>query len=167
MAKTNPKRSSAQQRIAELERRLQHLENVGAVRKVLARYCQALDTGDLEALRGLLAANASLKVVPWGVQIQGRDAITEFYREFFAGEMKNGRHYCANICIEAEEATYRSFCYFHETVERGSQSLIGWGTYEDVLAPEAGKWKFQQRLITILTLTPIDKGWAGPGKIIP
>lgn len=166
MAKANPKRSSVRPRIAALERRLKHLENAEAVRSVLARYCQALDTGDLEALTGLLAANAKLKVVPWDVQLEGRDTIAEFYRQFFAGEMKNGRHYCANISIEAEEDNYRSFCYFHETVERNHQSLIGWGTYEDVFTQEAGEWRFQQRLISILALTPIDQGWAGLDKII-
>jgi ketosteroid isomerase-like protein len=166
MANGDQKGSSTEERMTALERRLKHLEDVAAIRHVLVRYCHAFDTYDLETLSGLFAADATLKVVPWGVEVAGRDAITEFYRPFLTPGAEEARHNCANISIEAAGDSYRSFCYFHETAARDGQSLIGWGTYEDVLTQEAGAWKFQHRLITILALTPIEKGWAGPDKVI-
>jgi len=154
-----------EQRLAQAEARLLELESVEAIRRLLARYCRALDARDLMNLSTLFARDAHLVVTPWNVDVRSRDAITEFYRQFFATPAQDDRHYAVNQIIEKYGDGYRSFCYFHATEVQGSQSIVGWGTYEDRLIQEDGQWKFAERRITIHVLTPIEKGWAGPDKI--
>lgn len=155
-----------EKRLAELESRLLHLENIEAVRRGIAGYCRALDANDLSAMSSLFAQKARLRIVPWHIEVIGHDAIVDFYQQFFAGPMKNYRHYTANTIIERDGQGYRAISYFHETTERGSESLIGWGTYEHVFVFEQGNWRIAEKLVTILALTPIEKGWAGPEKIV-
>ena len=44
--------------------------------------------------------------------------------------------------------------------------MIGWGTYSDVFCRESDIWKFKQREITVLALTPITRGWALKDKVM-
>jgi uncharacterized protein (TIGR02246 family) len=152
-------------RLQAVEERLQHLDNLGTVRRVMAEYCRAIDTGDIKTVEALFSRDAEVTVVPWGLECKGRDAIVEFYRQFFQSEMKNGRHNLANEIIERDGDGYRSFCYFHETVERDGDSLVGWGTYEHTFLHEDGAWKICKKRVTIMVLASIHKGWAGPEKI--
>lgn len=157
--------SSLEARLQTVEERLQHLDNLDTVRRVMAEYCRAIDTGDIKTVEALFSRDAELTVVPWGLECKGRDSIVGFYRQFFQSEMKNGRHYLANEIIDHDGEGYRSFCYFHETVEREGDSLVGWGTYEHAFIHEDGTWKMCKKRITIMVLASIHKGWAGPEKI--
>lgn len=159
--------SELERRLAKTEVRLRELENVDAVRNVLAEYCRAVDWQDLSALESLFTRDAQLAVKPWNVEVKGRDAVIEFFRQFFAAEeMTDDRHFCANQKIEKKGENYEAFCFFHAVAVWGTQSIIEWGTYTDTLAFEDGNWKFQKRHIDIHVLTSTEKGWAGPQKII-
>lgn len=154
------------ERLQRLEARIRRLEDLESIRCLLARYCKALDARDDKMMESLFCQEAQLSVIPWSLNISGRPAIMEFFRQYFGSDWKSPYHHYTNEQIEAEGDGYRSFCYFHETIERGTDSIVGWGTWEDVFALEDGQWKLKQRVVTILALTPIDKGWAGPDKIM-
>lgn len=160
-------KTSLADRVQELVKRLRHLENLESIRKILARYCLALDSEDINCLQSVFSRDAELQVVPWSIHHQGREAIVKFYKQFFESEMKDGRHYYSNEYIQAVGEGYESFCYFYETVERGEESLIGWGTYQDRFIMEEGAWKIRNRLITILALTAVQQGWARREATIP
>lgn len=159
--------ASMKDRLQEIESRIHHLENLQFIRNVLAQYCRALDARDIEMMSSLFCQDAKLSVIPWSLEFRGHTAVIEFFDQYFHSDWKNPRHYYANEYIEADGDGYRSFSYFHETIERGSDSIIGWGTWEDRFALEEGRWKFKEKVVTILALTPIDKGWAMTDKIMP
>jgi ketosteroid isomerase-like protein len=158
--------ASLEERLQQVETRLRHLETCESIRALLAQYCRALDARDSETMGSLFCQDATLSVMPWELDFSGHKAVMDFFRQYFQSDWKNPRHHYTNEYIEAEGNCYKSFCYFHETIERGSQSIVGWGTWEDRFALEDGKWKIKCRLVTVLALTPIDKGWARPDKIV-
>lgn len=153
-------------RLAVLERRLAELEDIEAVRKLLARYSKAVDARDAQALAPLFAREVRVVVTPWGVDVRGHAAVMEFFVAYFQSEWKAPRHHYANELIERAGAGYTAFSYFHETLSRGTQSVVGWGTWMDRLVFEDGRWTFAERLIEILALTPVERGWAGPDRIM-
>ncbi|MBI3951795.1 MAG: nuclear transport factor 2 family protein [Acidobacteria bacterium] len=157
---------SVEERLQEIEAKLRYLENLEVIRKRLGQYCRALDAKDVKLMEPLFSQDIELSVIPWGFEFRGRQPVLEFYARAFL-DSSSTRHNYTNEHIEADGEGYKSFCYFHSTVELTPHSLIGWGTYEDTLILEDGVWKFKKKVITVLVLTPIDKGWAGPDKILP
>lgn len=80
--------------------------------------------------------------------------------------MKDDRHFCSNQVIRKNGVGYKAFCYFHAVAAWGDQSIVEWGTYTDCLVREDGAWKFLERHVNIHVLSSVEKGWAGPDKII-
>lgn len=158
--------ASLEQRVNELEERLRELENIEAVRKLLAIYPKALDARDSNTLAQLFTRDARVVVVPWNLDMRGHKNVLDFFLAYFQSDWKEPRHHYTNEYVERAGSGYTAFSYFHETLARGDQSVIGWGTWEDKIAFEDGRWKFAERVITIMALTPVDKGWAGPDKIM-
>jgi len=153
-------------RLKRLERRLAELEDREAIRNVLSLYSKTVDARDAEGLAPLLSRDVRVQVTPWGVDVRGFDDVMEFFRAYFQTDWKEPRHNRANEVIECDGVGYRVFSYFHETLWRGDESVVGWGTWDDRFVFEDGRWKFRERVITIMALTPIAKGWAGPDRIM-
>jgi ketosteroid isomerase-like protein len=157
---------SLDDRLQQLESRLEHLENVEAIRALLSRYCKSLDERDAEVMTPLWSRDAVLIVRPWKLEFKGAKAVMDFYSEYFKGPWIEPRHNCANEHIERSGDGYKSFSYFHETLARDQLSVIGWGTWADQFVREDGVWKFARREINVMALAPISHGWAGPDKIM-
>ena len=157
---------SLEQKFARMELRLRVLEDRESIRQVLGQYCNAVDLRDAAALAPLFSRDARVTVVPWNVDVRGHDAVMAFFVDYFGSDWREPRHNRANECITADGDAYRVFSYFHETVARGEESIIGWGTWEDRFVCEDGAWKIAERVITILALTPITKSWAGTERIM-
>jgi SnoaL-like domain len=158
--------ASVEQRLEQLETRLAELENVEAIRRLLARYCKALDERNIHLMAPLWSREAVLIVRPWGYEFSSADAIVKFYSDYFQGPWIEPRHNCANEYIERDGEGYASFSYFHETLARDQDSVMGWGTWVDRFCCEDGVWKFSRREINVIALTPISKGWAMADKIM-
>lgn len=158
--------SASDNRFSLLEHRIEHLENLEAIRSLLARYCKALDERDAATMASFWTGDAVLLTHPWPLEFHGAAAISNFYTEYFKIPGRETRHTYSNELIERYTEGYRSFSYFNETMARGEQSVIGWGTYRDELRRESGVWKFQRREITVLALTPVTRGWAMKDKVM-
>jgi len=158
--------SSVEDRLQQLESRLEHLENLEAIRSLLARYCKSLDERDVAAITPLWSRDAVLIVRPWSLEFKGVKAVMDFYSEYFKGPWIEPRHNGANENIKRNGDSYESFSYFHETLARDQLSVMGWGTWADRFVREDDLWKFARREITVMALAPISRGWVGPGKIM-
>lgn len=158
--------ASLEERVQQLEYRLEHLENVEAIRALLARYCNALDERDVAAMTLLWSRDAVLIVRPWSLEFKGAKAVMDFYSEYFKGPWIEPRHNCANEYIEPCGDGYKSFSYFHETLARDQLSVMGWGTWADQFVRENNVWKFARRDINVMVLAPISRGWVGRHKIM-
>jgi len=157
--------ASIDERLQRIEAQIQQLNDVEAVRKNLAAYCRAVDAKDIKLLESLFSRDMELSVSPWSFEFRGRDAVIDFYAKAFL-DTDDSRHNCANELIETCEGGYTSSCYFHSTVAIGSESLVGWGNYDDSFVLEDGVLKFKKKVITVIVLVPLKNGWAGPDKIV-
>jgi hypothetical protein len=158
--------SSLEEQLRQLQERVDHLESLEAIRKVLAIYCKAVDERDCPPLTPLWAHDAALLVRPWSLEFRGARAIMEFYCEYSKGPWIEPRHNYTNEWIQREGDGYTSFCYFHETPARDQHSVIGWSTWVDRFVSEDSAWKFARREIDVMALAPISSGWAGAAKIM-
>jgi len=158
--------TSIEERLRRIEVQIQQLSDLEAVRRNLAAYCKAVDTKNIDLLGSLFSQDMDLSVSPWSFDFHGRDAIIDFYTKAFL-DTDGSRHNCVNEVIEAiEGGGYKSSCYFHSTIAIGSESLVGWGNYDDTFVLEDGVLKFKKKVITVMVLTPLKAGWAGPDKIM-
>lgn len=147
--------------LQELEKRVQTLEDIEAIRKLKARYCGYCDAGyDAEGLISLFTDDAVWDGGSFG-RFEGRKAIYDF----FAGVSKLlpfALHYVMNpqIDVEGERASGRWYLLEPCTFAQGSQAVWGAAYYEDRYLKVGGAWKFQEVKLTSSFWTPYEQGWA-------
>jgi hypothetical protein len=101
-------------------------------RRTVARYADAIDRKDLEAIAAIFAEDGQLRRV--GAVTVGRDAIAAFYGDFLptVGHM---RHFMTNTIAEPEDDLIRASSRFSylQVVDEGVR--FGWGDYADLIRP--------------------------------
>lgn len=145
--------------MASLEQRLAYLERVEAARTIGARYARACDAKSVPTLRSDVFTHDVVLYIPGG-EFSGIDAVGEFYQGAFDAEPGARRHFVVNQIIEpldGEELQVDSYFLF---VSADQASVIGWGTYRDVVAFDSGSPRIREKSITLDVQTTIDDGWA-------
>jgi SnoaL-like domain len=111
----------------ELARRVQELEDIEAIKKLKARYCLSVDTGDLDQLAELFVEHA---VWDGGVvgRYEGREAIRTFIRNL-PQTLAFALHYVMNPFIEVRETRRTGLWYLLEpcTMVKTNQAVCGTG----------------------------------------
>jgi uncharacterized protein (TIGR02246 family) len=124
-------------------------EDVLAIQQVIASYCQAIDSGDGDAVAELFTDDASL-----GVGLPDPFVGKEVIREMGGGvsTMVPGvRHVTTNVVIDGDgdTASARSYVQVFTTVGGPEQTrLVASGIYVDALRKDGGKWRFVSREMT-------------------
>ena len=130
-------------------------EDYEGVRRVLSRYCFALDRGDLSELSSLFHRQADFSVsFEHGQKHKGRDTIHSWYARFFQqrpNDYQHMRHKIYEPVITVSGNTATSSTYFDgESKDANGQVQIVAGRYDDSLVKEGGQWFFKERTITVL-----------------
>ncbi len=152
-------------RVAELERRLSSLEAMEGVRKTLSDYARALDERRPDLLASIFTEDCHLVTVPWGADSRGRDRMLRVFERYWA-RFSNPRRYYANEAIQVDGGAATAFSYWLVTQEDGERSIIGWGTYDWAFRLEGGVWRIGELIIRVLVMTPLERGWAGPERVM-
>ncbi len=155
-----------EQRVATLEKRLTRLEAMEDIRSVIVTYARALDEGRPELLEGIFTDDAMLHTTPWGKPTHGKGKVIEAFRNYME-RFKSPRRYFTNEVIEIDGESAEAFSYWIVTQQREGNSIIGWGTYRWNFIKEGGRWMISRFLIDILTMTTLERGWAGEEVIMP
>lgn len=141
--------------IAELQARVARLEDERAILDTLHRYGQAIDAHLDEVWAGLFTEDGTfLCIDDRGREIireQGRQALTQWAREFAVGETLAMKHCVIAPIVEIDGDTARIESYFSNLVENrdrtGPPHIRFMGRYSDEMAREAdGKWRFKRRV---------------------
>ena len=162
---TDGSRASLEARVAELERRLAVLEAGEGVRRTLSDYARALDERRPDLLAEIFTEDCHLVTVPWGADSQGKDRMLRVFERYWA-RFANPRRYYANESIAVDGDTAAAFSYWLVTQEDGDRSIIGWGTYDWAFRREGDRWRIRELVIRVLTMTPLERGWAHPERIM-
>ena len=144
-----------------LERRIQRLEDLEAIKQLKARYAAHCDAHyDADALAELFTADAV-----WDGGILGYNEGRETIRQFFRGSSQRisfALHYIVSPIIEIDGDTAHGTWYLLQTCTylNGNQAVWGAATYHDRYVRDQGVWKFQHVRITSHFWTPFEEGWA-------
>ena len=153
--------------MSDIERRLLRLERVEAAKVVAARYGRACDAKSVQALRDEVFATDVVLRLP-GAELSGIDAVADFFRGAFDAEPGTRRHFLANLIVEPlTDDAYQVDSYFM-FVSEDRASVIGWGSYRDVVSFESGVARIREKSIALDVHTTLDDGWAaGRGQEAP
>lgn len=142
----------------DLEARVRRLEEVESARGMFNIYAETLDVPDASAVATLFTDSGVLHTALG--TFTGRPAIEEFYRKAFAADPSVKRHFVVNPrVVEATPGIVRLKSYFLY-VGRGTRSIIGWGTYDDVVDVSGAQPRFREKTITVHLGTDLAAGWA-------
>jgi uncharacterized protein (TIGR02246 family) len=121
-----------------------------AALQVPARYAQAVDNDDLEALADCLVEDATLEVEVRGTEHrrvhQGRAAILDLFRASFAAHRVR-RHLVSSVVVQSlteKEARIRSYVTVLSADGEALQPTAS-GVYEDHAVADGGQWRIKVR----------------------
>jgi ketosteroid isomerase-like protein len=132
-----------------IQRRLQILEDIEAIRQLKARYCAGCDDDhDPDTLTGLFHDDAVWEATSNG-RYEGSAAIRGFFSDLRAsGRIRNSAHHAINPIIEVDGDSATGhwrliMLYTSNTSDGGHQYLriIGW--YRETYRRKNGEWRFQ------------------------
>ena len=145
--------------VEALETRLRRLEDIETARGLYQIYAETLDVPQAETVAALFTEDAVLHT-PVG-DFSGRAAIEDFYGKAFAADTSLKRHFIVNPrVLEAEPGKVRLESYFLYVGRGDAQSIIGWGTYDDVVDLTSGSPLFAEKTIQVHVGTDLATGWA-------
>ena len=149
------------QAVAELQRRVRHLEDVDALRNLKAEYAAACDDNyDADRLAALFVEDATWESEGMG-RYQGREAIREFFRGI-SGHFVFALHYGLNPQIEVDGDTARARWYLFMPCTVGDTGEAVWraGLDEEEYIRVDGRWMYQSKKSAPVFHTTFEQGWA-------
>jgi hypothetical protein len=144
--------------VAALTQRVQRLEEIEAARGFFQTYAKVLDTPRPGTVAALFADGAML-TTPKGVAT-GPDEIRSFFEAAFTRDPSVKRHFIVNpraTWLSAGRVRLESHFFF---VGQGADSIIGWGTYDDVVDVTGPEPLFAAKTIEMHVSTNLADGWA-------
>lgn len=153
------------QRIQELEAKVQELQDVRAIQDLRADYCYYTDTNDWQNITALFTDDAVCDFGPFGLY-DGKAAITEFFRDLLPAGMVFTMHMVHNTKIRVTGDTATGEWYYEvpaNTVE--NQAFWIAGKYIEQYVKVDGAWKFKNVVADWYYNTPYEKGWAEEGML--
>ena len=152
--------------MSDLEKRIQALEDIEAIKNLKASYCNWADAGiggDSSKMDELLARftdDARADFGPFGVY-EGKAAITPFFKVTVPGIINYSSHMLANPIIEVNGNTGKGTWYVHVPCTMRASNRAGWiaARYEEEYVKEKGRWMWKTMKATFDYFTPFDEGW--------
>ncbi|MGE0825259.1 MAG: nuclear transport factor 2 family protein [Candidatus Binatia bacterium] len=147
-----------------VERRLQVLEDIEAIKRLKVRYCQCADRQDYPGFAQLFTEDAVWEGGAFG-HAEGRKSIEQFLRDAQGQSLPFAIHYVMNAMVDVEGDTAVGHWYLLEpctmTMADGKQTQAVWGTatYEDHFARVNGTWLFTKVHLKPVFWTPFEQGW--------
>jgi hypothetical protein len=145
--------------MSDTEARLKRLEDIETARAMFNIYASTLDEPDAKTVSQLFAEDAVLHT-PMG-DFEGRDAIEEFYGMAFKADPSVKRHFIVNPrVVETSEGSVRLASDFLYVGRGDATSIIGWGSYDDVVDVTGAEPVFREKTIVVHVGTDLASGWA-------
>jgi len=153
--------------ISELERRLQRLEDIEAIKNLKARYAELCDQNyNPNELVKLFTDDAVWEGSPFGV-FHGKAEIKRFFASA-SSQIPWAFHLMIGpeIAVDSSGMAATGRWYLFEpctmTDREGvsaEEPVIQMAKYEDAYRKEGGEWKFEHVRIKYEAITPLHQGW--------
>lgn len=147
------------------------LEDRFAIQDLVAKYCWALDTGDVDALVACFTPDAVLieEVFEDPDVWEGHDGIRKVSEHYRNSKGFPGRqHHTTQLLVEGdtEAAQARSFIIVTECHGEPPYLVRFTGYYTDEVVKTGGQWLFRKRIIRLWD-GPILSKFPGKGEWVP
>lgn len=134
-------------------------DDAEAIRQLLARYNYAIDLGDPEGWAACFTPDGAFECIgvpegsPFGGRYEGTDKLVAYAKTHYATAKGHARHWNWNLEIEVDGDTASMRCYLLAmSVGRGKMPAAGGsGIYRDRLRRTDGRWRFEERVVTMDT----------------
>lgn len=145
--------------LTDVERRLQALEDIEAIKKLKARYCLTVDQRDEEGFVSLFTEDAVWDGGRFG-HYEGREAIRKFFRAI-PDVLTFAVHYVMNpiIKVHGDRATGQWYLLEPCTMVEGNQAVWGTARYEEEYVRVGNEWRFKNLKLIPVFWSPFDQGW--------
>lgn len=149
-----------------LIRRIEQLEDIEAIRRMVARYALGADRkNDPEILGPMFTKNAIWEAAGFG-HFVGAENIALGLSDIARKTIRWSLHYMVSPLIELHEDPSKASCHWYlwelaRVVKDEATPQAHWigGWYESELAKNDGIWKFQHVVLHSKLLSPLDADW--------
>ena len=147
--------------LEELEKRVQVLEDIEAIKKLKARYAQAADDNyNPEKLSSMFTEDG---VWDGGKELgvyKGRKEIYDFFKQTSDSIIFAVHYFMApDITVEGDKAYCRWYMWLPATL-KGNKAVWIAGLEDDKYEKIRGQWLMKEMKLTILFQAPYEHGWA-------
>ncbi|WP_244928949.1 nuclear transport factor 2 family protein [Nocardioides sp. W7] len=148
-----------QQETDDLAARLVRLEECGRAADILHTFAASLDDPDLATVLPLFREDAVL-VSPRRTA-RGRAEIASFFTEAWSADPSVKRHFVMSPRVTwLGPGRVRLETYFTFIGRMPDSSVLGWGTYDDVVDVTGPEPRFAEVRMESHLRTDLDQGWA-------
>lgn len=158
-------------RLADIEARLQAVEDREAIRTLRCRYHECINEAQLDAIPGLFTQDGVLDFGPLG-HGRGRTEIAAFFGAVVgtggapgapedAPRLYRVKQFIHNHVVELSGDRATGYAYLFATPVYRGESYVVAARYDDEYVRQAGRWLFRVMRLTPYYLVPLKEGWAG------
>ncbi len=148
-------------KIEEIGKNIKTLLAIEEIKKLQARYCYFVDSGNSDELLDLFTDNARVEAGPFGA-FDGKDAFTKFFTRIFPKALSFSMHMLHNPLVEIyDDNKARGKWYFLVPGTDKLKNKAVWvsGIYEEEFIKEDNAWKISLFKADFQFYTPFDEGW--------
>ena len=149
--------------LEELERRIQALEDVEEVKKLMATYCYYVDAFQWGDVVSLFADDAKTDYDMLGKH-EGKEAIEFLFTQIIPASGTWFAHQLLNpvVTVDGEKAkgTWYLLCPAITPNPDGERAVWIHGRYDNEFVKQDGKWKFSLLNFKFSFVAPYEDGWA-------
>jgi len=144
--------------LADLERRIQILEDIEAIKTLKSRYAQALD-GYLKQDIGQLFTEDAVWDLGRRGSFKGRQAIRDFFKKYPA-ILPFRIHYFvqSDIKVEGQKAEGKWYMWLPASIADG-RAVWSAGIEDDKYEKINTTWLVSEMKLTMIMRTPYEEGW--------
>ena len=148
--------SGIEQRVEQLEARLNDLADREEIRALTSDYCQRVQRGDVEGVVELFCEDGSIEM--GDTVTRGHEQLRSSYRDALA-EM-TPKPFIHNHVIELDGDQARGVCSVEIRLVQEGRAYDAAGHYDDDYRKVDGRWRFVRRVFVVYHWSPTTEGWA-------
>ena len=148
--------SGIEQRVEQLEIRLNDLADREEIRALTSDYCQRVQRGDVAGLVELFCEDGSIEM--GATLTRGHEQLRSSYRNALA-EM-TPKPFIHNHVIELDGDRARGVCSVEIRLVQAGRAYDAAGHYDDDYRKVDGRWRFARRVFVVYHWSPTTEGWA-------
>ncbi len=146
-----------------LEERVRHLEDRVAIGELIARYCLAMESCEVDAIESLFTPDARVWSVDGAMDARGRQAVIEMFKGRFT-VFGPRNHFTHDRIVEfdhmlPDRAT--GLVLAHAEMQRKGQPMLAAIRYQDVYQRCEGRWRFRERGLSFMHDVPTSQCHCG------